>query len=278
MKKKILFAILIVIIAVSVIAGTVHFVSEYNERSEQRELKQQQQQKVEQLIDSRRDVQLKGEKEDPFGDDDVVRVLLIGLDSRAGQEFGHCDAIQMFEVNRANNTIRITAVPRGTYAPLPGTGHLATDYYVSKACEVGGLEYGVEQIEKILGRKADYVVMVGFSEAMGVFRFLKLPATETLQWLRHRQGYAVGEPQRARNHSNFLKQMLIKYIPNEEKTIDNIEDSLRDMVLPLINLDKNMIPEHILIPQEKVKKITKKDVDKIDFKKIFNEETEEEDD
>ena len=38
------------------------------------------------------------------------------------------------------------------------------------------------------------------------------------------------------------------------------------------------IPEHILIPQEKVKKITKKDVDKIDFKKILNEETEEEDD
>ena len=45
----------------------------------------------------------------------------------------------------------------------------------------------------------------------------------------------------------------------------------------LINLDKNVFPEDILIPQEKVKKITKKDVDKIDFKKILNKETEEED-
>ena len=74
------------------------------------------------------------------------------------------------------------------------------------------------------------------------------------------------------------KTSYLLSLSKKEKTIDNIEDSLRDMVLPLINLDKNMIPEHILIPQEKVKKITKKDVDKIDFKKILNEETEEEDD
>jgi hypothetical protein len=74
------------------------------------------------------------------------------------------------------------------------------------------------------------------------------------------------------------KTSYLLSLSKKEKTIDNIEDSLRDMVLPLINLDKNMIPENILIPQEKVKKITKKDVDKIDFKKILNEETEEEDD
>ena len=43
------------------------------------------------------------------------------------------------------------------------------------------------------------------------------------------------------------------------------------MVLPLINIDSNLFPENILIPQEKVKKITKKDVDKIDFQKIIQE-------
>jgi hypothetical protein len=107
-------------------------------------------------------------------------------------------------------------VPRGTYSPLPGKGHLPTDYYVSKACEVGGLDFGVKQIEKILGQKADYVVFLGFSEAMGLFRQMKLPATETMQWLRMRQGYAIGEPQRAKNHSTFLKQMIIKFTPQIE--------------------------------------------------------------
>lgn len=218
--KKIILISLIIIITISVIAGVVYFIREYRGKEEARSLEKAQQAKIDELLESRRNMQTEDE-EDPFGEDNLVRILFVGLDSRIGQDFGHCDAIQMFEINRANKTIQITAVPRGTYAPLPGTGHLATDYYVSKSCEVGGLEYGIEQIEKILGKKSDYVVMVGFSEALGIFRYLDLPANETLQWLRHRQGYAIGEPQRARNHSNFLRQMLVKYIPNEDQTIDS---------------------------------------------------------
>ena len=47
------------------------------------------------------------------------------------------------------------------------------------------------------------------------------------------------------------------------------------MVLPLINIDSNLFPENILIPQEKVKKITKKDVGKIDLKNIIEEDNSE---
>jgi hypothetical protein len=158
--------------------------------------------------------------DDPFGDDGVVRVLLIGLDSRLGSEIGHCDAIQMIEIDRDKQTVAITAVPRGTYVPLPGSGHLSSDYYISKSCEIGGLDYGIEQIEKILGAKADYVVVVGFSEALGIFRTLDLPTTETLQWLRLRQGYAVGEPQRAHNHSTFLKDLLVRFVPDDPSSLD----------------------------------------------------------
>ena len=57
----------------------------------------------------------------------------------------------------------------------------------------------------------------------------------------------------------------------KEKTIDNIKDSLTDMILPLINLDKNIFPENILLPQEKVKKLKKEEVKKISLKKILNE-------
>lgn len=158
--------------------------------------------------------------DNPFGDDGVVRILVVGIDSRAGETRGHCDAIQLVEINQTQSRVAITAVPRGTFARLPGTGHLPSDYYVSKACELGGLQYGISEIERILQRKADYVVVVGFSEVLGILRRLQLPTTETLQFLRQRQGYAVGEPQRARNHSTFLKHLLVNYLPKDDKTVD----------------------------------------------------------
>lgn len=172
---------------------------------------QQMNAQIESMISERRQKTLNDENTDPFGEDGIVKILFIGLDNRIGQTNGHCDAIQFIEFDKNKQKITIIAVPRGTYSPLPESGHPATDYYVSKACEVGGLEYGIKQIERILGQKADYVVFVGFSEAIGIFRQLDLPPDETMQWLRVRQGYAIGEPQRARNHSTFLKQMLIKF-------------------------------------------------------------------
>lgn len=158
---------------------------------------------------------------DPFGDDNIARILLVGIDSRAGQEYGHCDAIQLFEIDRAKEAVQITAVPRGTYSPLPpGTGTTSSDYYVSNSCALGGLDYGITNIERILGKQADYIVVVGFSETLGILRYVDLPTTKTLQWLRNRQGYAIGEPQRARNHSTFLKQLLVKMVPEDISKTD----------------------------------------------------------
>lgn len=192
----------------------------------------------EQIVDllAKRTEELSIEDEDDlFGDDDIVRILLVGLDSRAGQAEGHCDAIQMFEVNRKTQRIQITAVPRGTYAPLPrGTGKVPGDYYVSNSCALGGIEYGLDQIERIIGKEADHVVFVGFSSVLGILRYLDLPTTETLQWLRHRQGYAIGEPQRARNHSTFLKQILVKFIPEE---VNNLNLPLHYVIYNMVDTD-----------------------------------------
>ncbi|MCX6782138.1 MAG: LCP family protein [Candidatus Magasanikbacteria bacterium] len=193
-------------------------------------------QAIEDIIDSRRLlISEDGKGDDPFGEDKVARVLLIGLDSRIGQESGHCDAIQLITIDNNTSTVSITAVPRGTYSPLPpGKGTTSSDYYVSNACGLGGLEYGITQIEKILGVKADYLVVVGFSEATGILRNLRLPTTETLQWLRHRQGYAIGEPQRAHNHSTFLKQMMIKFVPTK---ISKLDTALEYIVFKLLKTD-----------------------------------------
>ena len=51
------------------------------------------------------------------------------------------------------------------------------------------------------------------------------------------------------------KTSFLLSLSKKEKTIDNIKDSLTDMMLPLINTDKNLFPENILIPQEKIKKL-----------------------
>lgn len=151
---------------------------------------------------------------DPFGDDDIAKILLIGLDTRAGSDVSHCDAIQLITIDRAAPAITITAVPRGTYANLPpGTGVTSSDYYVSNSCALGDLDYGIQQIERILGTETDYVAFIGFSELVGALRTLRLPTSETVQWLRHRQGYGIGEPQRAHNHSTFIKQMMVRYSP-----------------------------------------------------------------
>ena len=57
------------------------------------------------------------------------------------------------------------------------------------------------------------------------------------------------------------KTSFLLSFSKKEKTIDNIKDSLTDMILPLINLDKNVFPENILIPQEKVKKLKNEEKD-----------------
>ncbi|OGH85628.1 MAG: hypothetical protein A2493_02075 [Candidatus Magasanikbacteria bacterium RIFOXYC12_FULL_33_11] len=225
MKRKFLKFSLIIIVSLGILIAVPYFVVHFNRTAEEKAAQaivDKQQEDIKEII-SRRQLERTsvGDDEDPFGEDGIVRVLLIGLDSRAGQTAGHCDVIQMIEIDKNNNIVNITAIPRGTYSSLPpGKATTSTDYYVSNACGLAGLDYGINQIEKISGKKADYLVMVGFSETLGILRNLKLPTTETLQWLRQRQGYAIGEPQRARNHSTFIKQLLTKYLPDDHSKID----------------------------------------------------------
>jgi len=149
-----------------------------------------------------------------FGDDTHLNILVLGLDSRQDTDSAdaHCDAIHMFELDIKNWKIKIISVPRGTYSWIPGGPYAATDYYLANACAFAGLDYGVSQIENIVGVKSDYVVTVGFSQVMGIARLLGLPSTETLQWLRHRHSYQIGDPQRSHNQAVFMKDLLVGHL------------------------------------------------------------------
>lgn len=179
---------------------------------QQIELKNTSQQIIDQVL-IQRSQQISADPTQDFGGQDEINILLLGLDAREGQTHPHCDAIHLFTFDLKDWSIQITSVPRGTYAALPAGGtYEANQYYVSNACGIGGLDYGIEQIQHILGVKPDYIVKVGFSQAEGVFRLLQLPASQTLQWLRHRQSYQIGEPQRTHNQAVFMKDMIVAHI------------------------------------------------------------------
>lgn len=218
----------------------------YRDTSAARAAQRAQDAAIADIIDSRRSTDISTtEVADVFDESGRVRILFIGLDKRTGQVAGHCDAIQMITIDREQDIVDITAVPRGSYSNLPpGTGTTSTDYYVSNACALGGLEYGIQQIEFLVGHKADYIAVVGFSETLGILRKLRLPTTETLQWLRHRQGYAIGEPQRAHNHSTFIKQMITRFVPADSNKIDT---ALHYIIYKMIKTDLTFEQvEHII--------------------------------
>jgi anionic cell wall polymer biosynthesis LytR-Cps2A-Psr (LCP) family protein len=220
-------------------------VSSYRANEEERKAVKAQNETIEKIIESRRGETEKSGTADPFGEDGTARVLLIGLDRRVGETDGHCDAIQLIAVDQKKQEVTITAVPRGTYSPLPpGGAYLPSDYYVSKACAIGGLEYGIGQIEKILGVKTDYLVVLGFSEALGIFRNLDLPTEETLEWLRQRQGYAIGEPQRAHNHSTFIKQMMIRFFPRDGSKMNTV---LEYILYKIVKTDLSFAEVRVLV-------------------------------
>ncbi|MDD5749872.1 MAG: hypothetical protein PHO91_03775 [Patescibacteria group bacterium] len=221
MLKKIIVVVSIIIFSLAAYYGG-QALYWYIKTAPERALEKAQTQAVEEFLQSRRDQATASSQSDPFDQQGKVRILFLGLDQRLGEDrAGHCDAIQFIEVDKDIGQVMITAVPRGTYSPLPpGKGATSSDYYISNACDLGGLEYGVKQIERILGKKADYLAVVGFSQTLGILRHLQLPAIDTLRWLRHRQSYAVGEPQRAHNHSTFIKQMALKYLGDDVSKID----------------------------------------------------------
>ena len=220
--KRSIFVILLVILLIFGGWLTLNFFGYNQANKELKAAQKEREQQIENLLDDRRAAITDNEAADVFGKDGKVSILLIGLDSRLGETNGHCDALQYITIDKNNSSIDITAVPRGTYVPLPGRGYKPTDYYVSNSCGLVSLEYGIEQMERILGQKTDYIAVVGFSSTVGILRSLDLPTTETIQWLRNRQTYAIGEPQRAHNHSTFLKEILLEYTGDEQSKLDSV--------------------------------------------------------
>lgn len=138
-----------------------------------------------------------------------INLLLLGLDGRLGDKKPRCDAIHFLSLDKKNEEISVTTIPRGTVLDLEIDGQPAKTY-LGNACHLLGIEKTVKEMEKLAGLKADYVVKLGFSQTLGLLKTLNLPAPDTLQKLRNR-AYGIGDYQRSYNQAVFIKDLLLRF-------------------------------------------------------------------
>lgn len=156
-----------------------------------------------------------------------INILLLGLDSRKGEKSARCDAIHMISIDFEKNKITINSIPRGTPVDIPNTPPQTS--YLANSCSIGGFGFAIDKIEKILNIKEDYVIKVGFSQTLGIFRTVGLPTTTTLEFLRNRR-YGVGDNQRSHNQQFFIKQMTISHLKEYYKLPKSVKYLLYKMV------------------------------------------------
>jgi LCP family protein required for cell wall assembly len=99
--------------------------------------------------------------------EDRINVLLLGIDRRGGQGWGHLtDTIIIVTVDRTHNTAGMLSIPRDLYLPIPGNGenriNTANVYGTSQNYPGGGPALLKRTIEVNFGVPIDYYVMVDF--------------------------------------------------------------------------------------------------------------------
>ncbi|MBN1572683.1 MAG: LCP family protein [Deltaproteobacteria bacterium] len=142
-----------------------------------------------------------------------VDILILGLDGRRGQKNRRSDAIHCFTLYPYQGKIKIVSIPRGTMSEkiMEGKEIIANTY------SLGGKELTIESVEEYLDLKVDYYVIVGFSEAQAIFEKLGYNGEKTLQVLRSRKAYGIGDPQRSHNQALFMANEIMRNYPYFKK-------------------------------------------------------------
>jgi len=208
-----------------------------------------------------------------------IDVLIIGLDGRRGQNDRRADAIHCITLWPYEGKIRIISIPRGTMSEniMVGKEIIASSY------STGGKELTITSVEEYLDLKVDYYVIVGFSEAQAIFEKLGYNGEKTLQVLRSRKAYGIGDPQRSHNQAFFMASEIIRNFPyfKEYPTVGRallfVGHEIVDTNMPfevmvkisdvylekgITKIDLVMKPEH-LMSQLKDVKITPETIDSI---------------
>jgi len=138
-----------------------------------------------------------------------INVLILGLDGRRGQRDRRADAIHLMTLLPYQGKIRITSIPRGTMSEkiMEGKEIIANTYSLE------GRNGTIKAVEDYLEVHVDYYVVVGFSEAEALFEKLGYNGEKTLQVLRSRKAYGIGDPQRSHNQALFIASEITRNFP-----------------------------------------------------------------
>jgi anionic cell wall polymer biosynthesis LytR-Cps2A-Psr (LCP) family protein len=145
-----------------------------------------------------------------YGDARRINIALIGVDGRFGSSGGHADANHILSIMPDIGKIEIISIPRDSYVYCgyeDSTGlNKLTVFYMAR-----GKKAYLDTIAKIarLG-SVPYYIEFGFSQAMGILRWLGFNSSQTLQVLRTRKSFAVGDYQRVYNQAQFIRQAMVR--------------------------------------------------------------------
>lgn len=104
------------------------------------------------------------EKITVFNDDeDIVNILLVGLDSSAvtyekDEDSKRADTIMLLSIDPKYDRVRLLSIPRDTYYKLKGYDN----YRMNAAYARGGIDLQVSSVEDFLGLKIDHYVTVNY--------------------------------------------------------------------------------------------------------------------
>lgn len=96
--------------------------------------------------------------EEPYKEDGVINILLIGNDSRENGEDGRSDAMILLSVSSKTNSISMTSLLRDMYVEIPGHD----GNRLNAAYAYGGPGLLMETIEQNLGIRVNRYVQVNF--------------------------------------------------------------------------------------------------------------------
>jgi len=171
-----------------------------------------------------------------------TNILLLGLDGRKGDSRPRCDSMHMISLDSSDETITITTVPRGIV--IPSAKLATTSSYLGNTCHTFGIDYTIKTLEKITGIHPDHIVKVGFSQTLGLLRYINLPTTETLQFLRNRR-YGIGDYQRSHNQALFIKDMITSRL----EQLNNLPKPIKYLMFRALDTTMDFEEAQLLLDQ-----------------------------
>ncbi len=163
-----------------------------------------------------------------------INVLVIGTDTRNGEEIARADTIMLCSVDTEKNLISILSIPRDTRVNIPGHGYDK----INSSTIYGGPSMAMKTVSNLLGIRINKYAMIDYKgfknlvDALGgvtmnveqrMYHYdpddggaytidlypgvQKLDGNKALQFVRYRS-YALGDIQRAEQQQKFLTALI----------------------------------------------------------------------